>query len=111
VEEVLEATFPVHFWVLLINQLLSTANLFIYGETMNAGNRNSCFIRIEYGSMDKGLDLTIAQDFQVIPNMDVEGPRDYRDSLPGVLVMGRHFKSWGALQEDGEEAIIGMGSQ
>jgi len=61
--------------------------------------------------MDKGLDLTIAQDFQVIPNMDVEGPRDYRDSLPGVLVMGRHFKSWGALQQDGEEAIIGMGSQ
>ena len=41
VKEVLEAAFLVHFRVLLIDQLLGTVDLFIHGETMDAGNRNS----------------------------------------------------------------------
>uniref|UniRef100_K3ZAB7 Uncharacterized protein n=1 Tax=Setaria italica TaxID=4555 RepID=K3ZAB7_SETIT len=32
--------------------------------------------------------------------MDVEGSGDQRDSCPGVVAMGRHFKPWGALQQD-----------
>ncbi|KAL6651586.1 hypothetical protein ACP70R_010511 [Stipagrostis hirtigluma subsp. patula] len=47
----------------------------------------------------------------VVPNMDVEGSRDHRDSRPGVIAMEHHFKPWGALQQNGEQAIIGMRCQ
>jgi hypothetical protein len=44
--------FPVHFGVLLIDQLLDT--------------------------VDKRFELIIAQNFQVVPDLDMEGPNDHR---------------------------------
>jgi hypothetical protein len=59
--------------------------------------------------MDERLELTIVQNFQVVSNVDVEGYGAGRDSRPGDVVMVHHFKPWGALQKDGDEAVIGMG--
>uniref|UniRef100_A0A0D3G1D8 Uncharacterized protein n=1 Tax=Oryza barthii TaxID=65489 RepID=A0A0D3G1D8_9ORYZ len=51
--------------------------------------------------MDKGLELAIAQHFQVVSYMDMESPRDSRDRCPGIILMVHHLKPWGALQQDG----------
>ena len=61
--------------------------------------------------MDKRLELSIAQNFQVVPDMNVEGSRDCRDRCPGVVFMVPDFKPCGALQKDGYETVIGMRSQ
>uniref|UniRef100_A0A0E0KWH2 Uncharacterized protein n=1 Tax=Oryza punctata TaxID=4537 RepID=A0A0E0KWH2_ORYPU len=58
--------------------------------------------------MDEGLEPTIAQHFQVVSYMDMESPRDSRDRCPVIILMVHHLKPWGALQQDGEEAIIRM---
>ena len=111
VKEVLEAASPIHFRVLLADQLLGAAHLLMHGEAMDAGDRNPRLVRIEDGPMDEGLELTIAQNFQVVSDVDMEGPRDSGDSRPRDVVMVHHFKPRGALQKDGDEAIVGMGTQ
>ncbi|TVU16484.1 hypothetical protein EJB05_40052, partial [Eragrostis curvula] len=100
VEEVTKAALSVFLRILLIHKLLGTGDLLIWCKTMNASYRYPCFFRIQNGTVHNSLDSTIAQDFHVVSNVDMQCMWELLDRFPAVAAAIKNFKALTTCEQD-----------
>lgn len=111
IQEIPEARLSVPARVLRIHHLLHRRHFHVHRQAMDSGDGDPPLLAVKRDPVQHALVPSVAQHFELIADVDLQGAVDHGDESPGIVGGVEDLEARRVLEEGGEAAVVGVGRE